>query len=299
MPNSHQALKDHNLVGPASSPAPPTGAQTPQIAISTLSLGTLPSALHDQLKLLQQLQAAGANALEVCRTSLPTGFRNFDGLGKACQTSNLHVIYNADDTLWNAGYLSASLTTRVAEAHSLGAHAIKFSLGHYPGIKHASWPQLLKDLNAASAPLVMIENDRSLGGGSLCPLQNCLEDAEALGYPLHMSFDIANWRWCGVDPTRAAKRLSKFVRQIDCKGVRQVDGRLYISTPTAFERHQWHDLLLEFKHLSTLTIEYPLIGTAEQQEPAQTGASRFIERVSEHIQHLRALPLQTGLQRAE
>lgn len=300
MPNPHQTLHAPNLCSTPHNPAQLDGVAI-HIAVCMCALALDNHALsqHGYSAWLEPLRAAGADALQVCRTSLPADFRDFKALGQACKEHHLQVIYSTEDSLWNAGYISASLSTRLAEAHALGAQAIKFSLGHYPAVKNAGWPQLLKYLTGETTPLVMLVNDRSLGGGSLGPLQNCLEDAEALGYPLHMSFDIANWRWCGVDQTHAAKCLARFVRHMGCKGVRHLSARSFISTATDLERHQWRELLVEFSHLSTLTIEYPLADTAEPLDDPQTRASKLIERAREQIQTLRALPRQAGLERPE
>lgn len=235
-------------------PMHPGGAHTLRLAVSTSRLDTLLCSDSDTLALMQQLAAAGVSAIEICRASLPEGFREFRSLAKACKAHKLQVIYNTNDTLWDAGFISASLTTRLAEASILEADSIKFCLGNYPGKQAASWPQLIKHLRAHTHLSVMIKNDKSLSGGSLNPLKTCLVDANAMGYPLSMAFDIANWHWCGVDQTLAAKHLSTFVRHIDCKGLEQRCGKL---TAISIDDTACRKLLAELAHLTTIVFDHP------------------------------------------
>ena len=286
-----QTLHSVGLSVHGRSASTPKDLKATDIAVCAFALDSIPTSSRAQHARLQQLQHAGANAVELRRTSLPAGFRGFEELGHACKAHNQHIIYNTEDTLWDSGYISASLTSRLAEATALGASAIKFSLGYYPGIKAACWPQMIASLRGSMVDLVMIENDKSLVGGSLRPLTTCLEDAETLGYPLRMAFDSANWRWCGVNQMLAAKRLGRFVRQIDCRDVRQSNGRFYSSPPTSLEQRQWRALLDEFEQASIFTLEYPLAAACTEQTDNAGSINTMAEQATQHARPERAPPL--------
>ncbi|NRH28976.1 sugar phosphate isomerase/epimerase [Pseudomonas sp. MS19] len=266
---------------------PHSAYQGTSIAFCTSALGTLPRSQQIQLALLQQLKAAGVETVEISRKSLPQTFREFKGLGRACRITGLQVIYHADDTLWNAGFISASLNTRLAEAAALGAQAIKLSLGHYPGKLAAGWPQLIKQFNRPAQPLVWLENDQTLGGGSLNPLQNCLNDAASMGFTLGMAFNMANWHWCGVDPLLAAKRLARYVRQLACLNLEHTCTALSSETASV-ACCQLHQLLPELSHVSTLTIEQPLNASAQHNDQLRC-TNPLSDCMTEQIEYFRAL----------
>lgn len=230
----------------------------PSLWVATSAYGHDQVARHGQDGLLPWLAEAGADGVEIRRELLPDGFADFVALGKACQAHGLAVVYSAADALWQDTAACPSVEMRLAEADALGAIAIKFSLGRYPPGDEASWSYLRHLMERTAVPLVMVENDQTMEGGTLEPLAAFLDDAEQAGCPLAMTFDIGNWRWTDSDAHEAARRLGRYVRYVHCKGTLTYLERPHACVPSDEELADWQPIMAQFMPDMPRAIEYPL-----------------------------------------
>lgn len=230
----------------------------PALLVATSAYGHDQVARLGQAGLLPWLVEAGADGVEIRRELLPEAFVDFAGLGRACAAAGLTVVYSAADALWQGEIAAPTVAERLTEADALGAIAIKFSLGRYTAGDTSVWTELRAILASSEVPLVMVENDQTVEGGTLEPLASCLADAEQAGCPLAMTFDIGNWRWTGSDGVTAAQRLGRHVRYVHCKGIEIRQDRPHACVPREAELDAWQTMMAHFPAGVPRAIEYPL-----------------------------------------
>ena len=225
------------------------------VSISLSSYGADYVRQRGQEQFLDLLAAAGVTRVEL-REELFTCAPDTAALSAAIAALRLECLYSTPLELWTAqGVPDPQLAQKLDTARALGAVALKVSLGHY----HAGCDvAALATLLPAHGPLLLVENDQTLEGGTPAPLAACLEDAAAADCPLAMTFDIGNWHWTGSDPLAAARRLGHFVRYLHCKGVALDAERPRARVPDDAELAAWEALLACFPADLPRAIEYPL-----------------------------------------
>ncbi len=106
-----------------------------------------------------------------------------------------------------------------------------------------------------------MENDQTLHGGRIEPMQRFFSEVERLGLPVKMTFDIGNWQWQDQSALTAARLLGRHVDYLHCKAVaRRPDGKLVALPPGATDLHLWEQLLKHMTQGITRAVEFPLQG---------------------------------------
>jgi len=108
---------------------------------------------------------------------------------------------------------------------------------------------------------LLVENDQTLHGGRIEPMQRFFTEVERLGLPVKMTFDIGNWQWQDQSALTAARLLGRHVDYLHCKAVaRRPDGKLVALPPGATDLHLWEQLLKHMTQGITRAVEFPLQG---------------------------------------
>eukprot|EP00659_Diplonema_papillatum_P015522 gene15522-23693_t len=191
-----------------------------------------------QLSFVEVLAAAGAQRIE-WREELLTTEQPHE-LAQAAADQGLECVFSSPLELWVAGRSqpNAELAVTLDRAQAFGARWLKVSLGYFTDTN---------DLDSLSALLnrhpvkLLVENDQTLHGGRIEPMQRFFNEVERLAVPVKMTFDIGNWQWQDQSATTAARLLGRHVDYLHCKAVaRRADGKLVALPPGAADLHLYY-----------------------------------------------------------
>ena len=238
------------------------------VSISLSSYGADLVRQRGQLSFVELLAAAGARRIE-WREELLTSEQPGE-LAQAAAAQDLECVFSSPLELWVAGRAQANseLAATLDRAQAFGARWLKVSLGYFTDTN---------DLHSLSALLnrhpvrLLVENDQTLHGGRIEPMQRFFDGAERLAVPVKMTFDIGNWHWQDQSARTAARLLGRHVDYLHCKAVaRRADGKLVALPPGSADLHLWEQLLQLMPQGISRAVEFPLQGddlvavTAEQ-----------------------------------
>ena len=224
------------------------------VLISLSSFGAAEVGRHGQLWCTEVARQAGADGSEIRGEMLRDAAMELPALqGRAAVFSSPDGLFAPDGSL-DAGALSRGLCA----AQLLGAPRLKMSIGGFTTSSHASLHSLKQQLVAQSVELV-IENDQTVGAGTLQALQQFFSAQDCAGLDLGMTFDMGNWHWLGECPLQAAQLFSARVRYIHCKGVQRLAAK-WIAVPMADSVAPWRAVLRALPGDVPRAIEFPLIG---------------------------------------
>ena len=228
------------------------------VSISLSSYGADLVRQQGQLSFVALLAAAGARRIE-WREELLT-IEQPAQLARAAAEQGLECVFSSPLELWVAGRAqpNAELAATFDRAQAFGARWLKVSLGYFTDTN---------DLHSLHALLnrhpvkLLVENDQTLHGGRIEPLQRFFSKVERLGLPVKMTFDIGNWHWQDQSALTAARLLGRHVDYLHCKAVaRRADGKLAALPPGATDLHLWEQLLGHMTQGITRAVEFPLQG---------------------------------------
>eukprot|EP01133_Synstelium_polycarpum_P002318 gene2318-2627_t len=228
------------------------------VSISLSSYGADLVRQQGQLSFVEVLAAAGAQRIE-WREELLTTEQPHE-LAQAAADQGLECVFSSPLELWVAGRSqpNAELAATLDRAQAFGARWLKVSLGYFTDTN---------DLDSLSALLnrhpvkLLVENDQTLHGGRIEPMQRFFNEIERLAVPVKMTFDIGNWQWQDQSATTAARLLGRHVDYLHCKAVaRRADGKLVALPPGAADLHLWEQLLKHMTQGITRAVEFPLQG---------------------------------------
>lgn len=238
------------------------------VSISLSSYGADLVRQVGQLAFVEVLAKAGAQRIE-WREELLTS-EDPRELAHAIEQQGLEAVFSSPLELWVAGRAQPNplLAATLKRAESFGARWLKVSLGYFTDTN---------DLHSLSALLnrhpvrLLVENDQTLHGGRIEPMQRFFDEAERLAVPVKMTFDIGNWHWQDQSARTAARLLGRHVDYLHCKAVaRRADGKLVALPPGSADLHLWEQLLQLMPQGISRAVEFPLQGddlvavTAEQ-----------------------------------
>ncbi|WP_431033810.1 sugar phosphate isomerase/epimerase family protein [Pseudomonas yamanorum] len=241
------------------------------VSISLSSYGADLVRQQGQLSFVSVLAAAGAQRIE-WREELLTTEQPLE-LAHAAADQGLECVFSSPLELWVAGRSqpNAELAATLDRAQAFGARWLKVSLGYFTDTN---------DLDSLSALLnrhpvkLLVENDQTLHGGRIEPMQRFFNEVERLAVPVKMTFDIGNWQWQDQSATTAARLLGRHVDYLHCKAVaRRADGKLVALPPGAADLHLWEQLLKHMTQGITRAVEFPLQGDDLVQITAQQVAA--------------------------
>ncbi|NIL19111.1 sugar phosphate isomerase/epimerase [Pseudomonas sp. AN3A02] len=241
------------------------------VSISLSSYGADLVRQQGQLSFVSVLAAAGAQRIE-WREELLTTEQPLE-LVKAAADQGLECVFSSPLELWVAGRSqpNAELAATLDRAQAFGAGWLKVSLGYFTDTN---------DLDSLSALLnrhpvkLLVENDQTLHGGRIEPMQRFFNEVERLAVPVKMTFDIGNWQWQDQSALTAARLLGRHVDYLHCKAVaRRADGKLVALPPGAADLHLWEQLLKHMTQGITRAVEFPLQGDDLVQVTAQQVAA--------------------------
>jgi sugar phosphate isomerase/epimerase len=241
------------------------------VSISLSSYGADLVRQQGQLSFVSVLAAAGAQRIE-WREELLTTEQPLE-LAHAAADQGLECVFSSPLELWVAGRSqpNAELAATLDRAQAFGARWLKVSLGYFTDTN---------DLDSLSALLnrhpvkLLVENDQTLHGGRIEPMQRFFNEVERLAVPVKMTFDIGNWQWQDQSATTAARLLGRHVDYLHCKAVaRRADGKLVALPPGAADLHLWEQLLKLMTQGITRAVEFPLQGDDLVQITAQQVAA--------------------------
>ena len=228
------------------------------VSISLSSYGADLVRQRGQLSFIEVLAAAGATRIE-WREELLTSEHPGE-LAQAAAEQGLECVFSSPLELWVAGraQANAQLSATLDRAQAFGARWLKVSLGYFTDTN---------DLHSLSALLhrhpvrLLVENDQTLHGGRIEPMQRFFDQAERLSVPVKMTFDIGNWHWQDQCAASAARMLGRHVGYVHCKAVtRRPDGKLIATPPAPADLQQWEQLLRHMPQGVMRAVEYPLQG---------------------------------------
>ncbi|OIN45679.1 AP endonuclease [Pseudomonas azotoformans] len=228
------------------------------VSISLSSYGADLVRQQGQLSFVEVLAAAGAQRIE-WREELLTHEQPTE-LAEAAAQQDLESVFSSPLELWVAGRAqpNAELAATLDRAQAYGAQWLKVSLGYFTDTN---------DLHSLHALLsrhpvqLLVENDQTLHGGRIEPMQRFFSEVERLRLPVKMTFDIGNWQWQDQSALTAARLLGRHVDYLHCKAVaRRPDGKLVAVPPGATDLHLWEQLLKHMTQGITRAVEFPLQG---------------------------------------
>lgn len=211
-----------------------------------------------QLSFVELLSAAGAQRIE-WREELLTTEQPTD-LAQAAAEHGLESVFSSPLELWVAGRAqpNAELSATLDRAQAFGSRWLKVSLGYFTDTNDL---QSLHALLNRHPVKLLVENDQTLHGGRIEPMQRFFTEVERLGLPVKMTFDIGNWQWQDQSALTAARLLGRHVDYLHCKAVaRRPDGKLVALPPGATDLHLWEQLLKHMTQGITRAVEFPLQG---------------------------------------
>ncbi|PMV26333.1 MULTISPECIES: sugar phosphate isomerase/epimerase [unclassified Pseudomonas] len=228
------------------------------VSISLSSYGAELVRQQGQLSFVEVLAAAGAQCIE-WREELLTDEQPTE-LAQAAAQQDLKSVFSSPLELWVAGraQANAELAATLDRAQAFGSRWLKVSLGYFTDTNDLESLHAL--LNRHPVRL-LVENDQTLHGGRIEPLQRFFTEVERLGLPVKMTFDIGNWQWQDQSALTAARLLGRHVDYLHCKAVaRGPDGKLVAVPPGATDLHLWEQLLKHMTQGITRAVEFPLQG---------------------------------------
>lgn len=241
------------------------------VSISLSSYGADLVRQRGQLSFVELLAAAGAQRIEL-REELLTS-EHATTLAEAAAQHHLESVFSSTLELWVAGRAqpNAELVATLDRAHAFGSHWLKVSLGYFTDTNDL---QSLHALLSHHPVQLLVENDQTLHGGRIEPMQRFFSEVERLGLPVKMTFDIGNWQWQDQSALTAARLLGRHVIYLHCKAVaRRADGKLVALPPGATDLHLWEQLLKHMTQGITRAVEFPLQGEDLVQVTAQQVAT--------------------------
>ncbi|HET9920094.1 MAG TPA: TIM barrel protein [Ktedonobacteraceae bacterium] len=182
---------------------------------------------------------AGADGFELRRELLPAMMPDdrVSDLRTQLEMFPSPPIYSTPQPLFNKGHFDPEpVLQTLNEAYAFGCRMVKFSPGEIvPGIPLAgaltAFQKLLSVWQANTPDIVvMVENDQSAASGELATWVRLFEQANEVGCPIGLTFDLGNWLCVGSDPLQAAQLLGNYVSYIHAKSVECKDG-ICISLP--------------------------------------------------------------------
>lgn len=228
------------------------------VSISLSSYGADRVRQQGQLSFVEVLAAAGAQCIE-WREELLTDEQPTE-LAQAAAQLDLESVFSSPLELWVAGRAqpNAELVTTLNRAQAFGSRWLKVSLGYFTDTNDLESLHAL--LNRHPVHL-LVENDQTLHGGRIEPMQRFFTEVERLGLPVKMTFDIGNWQWQDQSALTAARLLGRHVDYLHCKAVaRRPDGKLVALPPGATDLHLWEQLLKHMTPGISRAVEFPLQG---------------------------------------
>ena len=228
------------------------------VSISLSSYGAELVRQQGQLSFVEVLAAAGAQCIE-WREELLTDEQPTE-LAQAAVQQDLKSVFSSPLELWVAGraQANAELAATLDRAQAFGSRWLKVSLGYFTDTNDLESLHAL--LNRHPVRL-LVENDQTLHGGRIEPLQRFFTEVERRGLPVKMTFDIGNWQWQDQSALTAARLLGRHVDYLHCKAVaRRPDGKLVAVPPGATDLHLWEQLLKHMTQGITRAVEFPLQG---------------------------------------
>ncbi|WP_411380434.1 sugar phosphate isomerase/epimerase family protein [Pseudomonas sp. MPB26] len=228
------------------------------VSISLSSYGADLVRQQGQLSFVQLLASAGAQRIE-WREELLTVEQPTE-LAQAAAENGLESVFSSPLKLWVAGRAqpNAELAATLDRAQAFGSRWLKVSLGYFTDTND------LGSLHALLNPhpvKLLVENDQTLHGGRIEPMQRFFSEVERLGLPVKMTFDIGNWQWQDQSALTAARLLGRHVDYLHCKAVaRRADGKLVAQPPGASDLYLWEQLLKLMTPGITRAVEFPLQG---------------------------------------
>lgn len=230
----------------------------PPVSISLSSYGADLVRQTGQGNFIPLLAAAGASRIE-WREELLTTEQPAE-LAAEARTQGLQSIFSSPLELWLAGQTRPNQALQLAlqRAEAFGSTWLKVSLGYFTDSHDL--PALSAILTASPVQL-LVENDQTLQGGRIEPLQRFFSAAEHRSLPVGMTFDIGNWQWQDQSAAVAARQLGRYVKYVHCKAVaRRNDGKLIAVPPALADLHLWEQLLKHMPAGVMRAAEYPLQG---------------------------------------
>ncbi|MFQ6592296.1 MULTISPECIES: sugar phosphate isomerase/epimerase family protein [Pseudomonas] len=241
------------------------------VSISLSSYGADLVRQQGQLSFVQVLSAAGAQRIE-WREELLTDEHPGE-LAQAAAQQHLESVFSSPLELWVAGRAqpNAELAATLDRALAFGSRWLKVSLGYFTDTNDL---QSLHALLSRHPVRLLVENDQTLHGGRIEPMQRFFSEVERLGLPVKMTFDIGNWQWQDQSALTAARLLGRHVDYLHCKAVaRRQDGKLVALPPGPTDLHLWEQLLKHMTQGITRAVEFPLQGDDLVQVTAQQVAA--------------------------
>ena len=241
------------------------------VSISLSSYGADLVREQGQLSFVQLLAAAGAQRIE-WREELLTSERPAE-LAQAAAHHDLTSVFSSPLELWVAGRAqpNAELAATLDRAQAFGARWLRVSLGYFTDTNDL---ESLHALLSRHPVQLLVENDQTLQGGRIEPMQRFFSEVERLGLPVKMTFDIGNWQWQDQSALTAARLLGRHVDYLHCKAVaRRADGKLVALPPSATDLQLWEQLLKHMTQGITRAVEFPLQGDDLVQVTAQQVAT--------------------------
>ncbi|MCK6190795.1 TIM barrel protein [Pseudomonas sp. EYE_354] len=241
------------------------------VSISLSSYGADLVRRQGQLSFVELLAAAGAQRIE-WREELLTVERPTE-LSAAAAAHGLEAVFSSPLELWVAGRAqpNAELAATLDRAHAFGARWLKVSLGYFTDTNDLDSLHALLNRHPVA---LLVENDQTLHGGRIEPMQRFFSAVERLGLPVKMTFDIGNWQWQDQSALTAARLLGRHVDYLHCKAVaRRADGKLVALPPGATDLQLWEQLLKHMTQGITRGVEFPLQGDDLTEVTAQQVAS--------------------------
>ncbi|WP_372661772.1 hypothetical protein [Cohnella sp.] len=225
---------------------------------------------HGQSYFAQLAARSGATGFEVRRELFVEEEPPLEELKEVLRMNFLASAISAPVEIWSTeGELNErELFQTLVEGERLGVSYVKTTLGTYvPG--KSSLEELLNCMERANylnSPIhLTVENDQSNHGGNATILRGFFEDCAKAGIPIRMTFDVGNWLWAGEDICKAAETLADYVVYVHFKWAEERNGSKAAAPLSVDEHAQWRAVLPYFSNEIPRVIEFPIMGEDLEQ----------------------------------
>lgn len=235
-------------------------AEPHPVYVSLTSFGAAEVRRHGQAWFARLCHAAGADGIEIRGELLQGGAAELAELAEIVADTGMACVYSCPLGLWDdaARFDADALRDALACAQSLGAGTLKMPIGRFAAGDAAGWAALSGVLATSPIPL-LVENDQRECSGSQPALQAFFHEADGLGLPLGLTFDVGNWHWVGESSLAMAQVFRDRVRYIHCKGVYRRPDK-WVAVPMEGSIVPWRTLLRALPAQAPRAIEHPLVG---------------------------------------
>lgn len=189
------------------------------IVVNTLVFAKQHAQGMSQFDMVQQLNEAGFNKIEIRREYFKNIKEETAVIGEYANTHTLTLFYSVPLPLYDQHKLDkSSIRGYFQEASQMKASSVKLVIGD-DHLVEAEDVSFLNELQQTFNISLTVENDQTTENGTGDKIYNFVTEFNRKGGKIGVTFDAGNWIWVKEDPIENAKKLAPFVTYLHLKDV--------------------------------------------------------------------------------